>query len=229
MKLVIFLAAFLTVSITFGQSSINVTPAPLKTVDITLTPFGLDSPVKVGMVEKSGSGSVNTDIDLGLLAKAQPNNYSITISELLSFCDDADEIFGQEQNMYALELSPYFLMNNNEVEGFLSIVSDTAVAKWVNDPEYGKSALGAWYEPIYISENFTYKGTCTHVINPNSGSEATVYDVDINLVKGLNFLEYKIESVYEGDDEELSSNPKKVTVTADQAVPTNAMWIAHYY
>lgn len=229
MKLVIFVAAVLTVSISFGQSPINVTPAPLQTLDITLTPFGMENPIKVGFVEKSGSGFVNTDIDFSLLAKAKPNDYSIIISELLSFCDDADEIFGQEQNIYALELSPYFLMNNNEVAGFISIVSDTAVANWVNDPEYGKTALGAWYEPVYISENYTYKGTCTYVINPDSSDAETVYDVDINLLSGLNFLEYKIESIYEGEDEALSSNPKKVIVTAHQAVPSNAKWIAHYY
>ena len=229
MKFVIFLAAVLTVSISFAQSPINVTPAPLQTLDIALTPFGIDNPIKVGIVEKSGSGFVNTDIDFSLLAKVKSSDYTLTINELLSFCDDADEIFGQEQNIDALELSPYFLMNENEVAGFITIASDTAVANWITDPEYGKTAMGSWYQPIYISENFTYKGTCTHVINPDSGSEVTVYDVDINLLTGLNFLEYRIESVYEGDDEELSSNPKMVTVTAHQAVPSNAIWNAHYY
>lgn len=229
MKAVIFLAAVLTISISFGQSPINVTPAPLQTLDIALTPFGIDNAIKVGFVDKSGSGFISTDIDFGLLAKSKPNDYKVSISELLSFCDKADELFGQEQKIDVLELSPYFLMNNNEVAGFISIVSDTAVANWVSEPEFGKSVLGAWYEPFYISDNYAYKGTCVYIINPDLGDEATVYDLDINLLKGLNFFEYKIESIYEGDDDELSSHPKKVTVTAEQAVPSNALWIAHYY
>lgn len=229
MKLVFILAAVLTSSFSFAQSSITVTPVPSEPLDIALTPFGIDNPIKVGMVDKNGSGFVNTDIDFGLLAKAKPEDYTLSINELLSFCDDADEIFGQEPNIDVLELSPYFLMKDSEVEGFITIVSDTAVANWFNTPEYGKPALGAWYEPIYISKNFSYKGTCTHVINPDSGSEETVYDVELNLLTGLNFLEFKIESIYEGDNEELSSNPKKVTVTAHQAVPSNAIWMAYYY
>ncbi|NEN23898.1 hypothetical protein G3O08_10340 [Cryomorpha ignava] len=229
MKIFFLLSALFFAGLVFGQTTVTISPAPAEALDLVLTPVGMDKPMMVGRVEKTGSGQVNTALDFSKISEADRSNYGITILELLSFCDNSNELFAGNNKIEAYELGPLFLMKNNELAGFITLASDTLLTKWINDPGYEKAVVGSWFELVYISANFAYTGECTQTTNLESGDIETNFQLNLDLKKGLNFIEYKIESVYEGDDEGLSSIAKKVVASAYQAVPKNAKWIAYYY
>jgi hypothetical protein len=125
-------------------------------------------------------------------------------------------------------MGPMFLLQGAEVAGFITLVSDTALYEWVNDPGYGDAAPGSYFEAVYLSDNFDFKGNCTQTTNLETGDLETSFEIDVDLKAGLNYLEFKIEGIHQGSAE-MASIPKKVMVTAHTGLPANAKWMARYY
>jgi len=133
-----------------------------------------------------------------------------------------------EKELVALELSPLFLFANEEIAGFITLVSDPAMCKWVNDPGYGDAVPGSYFELVYVGRNFDFKGSCVQTTNLEDGNLETSYEIGVDLGAGFNFIEYKVESVHAGS-EEMAASPKRVVVSSHSEIPENALWMAYYY
>lgn len=222
-------ALLFAVSIATAQTTVVVSPAPSEQLSIAMTPFGFDEKIIVGSVDNTGEALVNREIDFGKIPDSVKEDYWVTIGELLSFCDNFQELFADENEIEALELGPLFLFKKDELSGFITLVSDTTLYKWVKDPEYETAVPGSYFEAVYVSKEFAYQGGCDQTMNYESGDLKTHFDININLDAGLNFIEYKIESVYEKTSPDEVSTPRKLTVLSHSDFPANALWMAFYY
>lgn len=220
---------FLSLSIASAQSSATVIPAPSGELTIVLTPFGMENTVLLGSVGKTGKASLNHKVDFSDVSESVKSMYWIRISELLSFCDNSTALFSQADKIEVLEMGPLFLYKNAEMAGFVTLVSDTALYKWVNDPGYEDAVPGSYFEMVYVSEPFDYKGSCNQTTDLEMGNIETDFEMDIALKAGLNYLEYKIVSVQDIESGEMGASPKKVMVTSHSDLPVNAKWMAYYY
>ena len=62
----------------------------------------------------------------------------------------------------------------------------------------------------------------------DNGDAQIVYNYNLNLKAGFNFIEYKIESIYKTDPNIMASFPDKVRVTDVKGIP-NCRWIGKYF
>lgn len=230
MKLFLSISALLFAGLSFGQTTFTVSPLPTEACDITLSALGSENEGVVGKLEKTGKGIVNLGADFSIMSDVEKSKFPRTISEVFMFCDNMNELFNDNKAIEAFEVGPFVLMKNNVITGIIMPASNQAVFDWYIGPEFGKAAVGSAFEMVYMSASFTYQGECTDIVSLESGDGdiETNYQINLDLKKGLNFIEYKYESVYEGDDRELSSTPKKVIVTTHQTIPSNAKWFAFY-
>lgn len=122
------------------------------------------------------------------------------------------------------------LMKNDLSVGYIKLVSDMTILKWMEDQSSEKAVVGSWFELIYMNADYSYKGMCTQSTHLGYGEDIkTAYDLNLDLKTGFNYTEYKIESVYQDASERVATYPKQVNVTAHQTAPSNAKWIANYY
>lgn len=225
----LFSALLFTATVASAQTTAVVSPAPDQQVSIAVTPFGLDQKVTIGSADKTGKVTMNFDQDFGKLSESVENSSWITISELLGFCDNADELFAGGNELEALEPGPLFFFNKEELFGFIILISDTALYKWVIDPSEGTAVPGSYFETVYVHKNFAYTGHCEQTADVGSGDVSTLFEMELNLKTGLNFIEYKIESVHENSDPEAVSIPKIIRVMSQVDFPAHAMLVGYYF
>lgn len=229
MKLFGLLSALLLVSICFGQTAFTVSPAPGESYEIALSALGSDSEKMIGKLDKNGYGIINLDEDLSQITTVESDEYPRPISEVFMFCDNLDELFGNHQSIKAFEMGAFDLLKDKTQAGFLILASSQAMFNWILDSETEKATLGSMFEMVYITSDFAYTGECTGTISPDAGEDIkTVYEFNLDLKKGLNFIEYKNEIVREGDIEN-ASTPEKVRVISHQTIPSHAKWFAFYF
>ncbi|MEQ8556442.1 MAG: hypothetical protein RIC06_06460 [Cyclobacteriaceae bacterium] len=199
-------------------------------MDLVLMPFGMDYPIVIGKINKKGSFNVN--ISLGDIENVPVESREMFTGDLyfnLHFsCDNSDE-FGIGNDEPAVRIDYIRMFIKDQWTGTAFLVSDENLLPWLEDKYYKNAILGSFYEVVYVGQDMVVNTTCTS--EKYVSDELTVkavYDYDLNLVKGFNWIEYVIEEVYITGSEELADFPLKVKVQSPSD-PSKIRWIGKYY
>ena len=201
-------------------------------VDIMVVPFGIENPIKIGTMSKSGTIELNFPKELPKIPKEERESESSKLwYTVFTQCDYASDMVAEKDNIFSFGTGALSLWTkDNPFVGVIFSVSDENLLPWIEDPAYNEPVLGSYFKLIYVEKAFQYQGNCTTGRMMEEGEEDAKidYTYNLNLKAGFNFLEYKIESIRKTDPNIMASFPVKVTVTSVIEIP-NCKWIGKYF
>lgn len=229
MKNLIFPIALFILNFGYAQTTARVDPKPNRDLDIVLIPFGMEYPIIVGSLDRSGNAILTDNADFTQAPKTKQSDYTLKMSEVLGFCDNFNELLSQNENIDAVEPGVLFLWDNDELAGFIALVTDTSLFDWATDQNYGNPVVGSTFELIYVKTSFDFSGRCIQTFDTISEETQTAFNLDLHFKPGLNFMQYEIQSIFQPDIEDMNSFPEKVRITSHQKLPDRVIWMAYYY
>jgi hypothetical protein len=238
-KIVVLVCTLMCFSVQ-SQTNPVVENYPLKAMDLVVIPFGSEYPVNIGTISDSGELNFKFPTDLPAMPQETKDNFSSSIvSALFSKCDNNDDFYSEHENIKSADVRFITLSSKeNPYQGLFFIVSDEKLVPWLEDSYANSPVAGSYFGLIYMFSDFNYQGTCTATDTYSDDTIIeTIYDYDLQLKKGFNFIEYKIDSVKEYsvpsmDDENVMDKivqPTKITITSSQTTVPNAKWIGKYF
>jgi hypothetical protein len=231
-KYVLFILSI--VLFNFGQSQtqqkLDHYPFGSLDVNIIVMPFGMENPIIIGTISKAGDINFDFPKELPKLSKEDKESESSKLwYTLFSQCDNARDLVAEEDNIFSFDTGVLSLStSDNPYVGVVFTVSDENLLPWIEDPGYMEPILGSYFELIYVSSSFQYEGECIQTRMLDEGDAQVIYNYNLNLKAGFNFVEYKIESIYKTDPNVMASFPDKVSVTSVEGIP-NCKWIGKYF
>jgi hypothetical protein len=109
---------------------------------------------------------------------------------------------------------------------------------WLEDSYSNNAILASYFELVYMESDFSYDGECTSSIsNTENDTIETIYNYQLKLKAGFNFIEYKIESIvehevpsmYEENVFNKIAKPSKIMIMGSQSTSPNTKWIGKYF
>ena len=201
-------------------------------VDVIVMSFGMDNPIKIGSITKSGEIVFNFPTDLPEISKeAKESESSKLWYTVFSQCNNGSEMVAEKDNMFSFDTGVLSLATkDNPYAGVIFTVSDENLMPWIEDPAYMEPILGSYFELIYVDKPFQYQGSCgtTRMMDEDEHDVKIDYTYNLNLKAGFNFIEYKIENIHKTDSNVMASFPDKVSVTNVDGIP-NCKWIGKYF
>ena len=199
-------------------------------VNVLVMPFGMEHPIKIGTMSKSGDIKFDFSKALPELSKeAQETFVSDVAYTLFDVCDDISEINADITTIKSFDTGAISLWTqDNRYVGVVFSVSDENLMPWIEDPAYVEPVLGSYYELVYVSSPVQFKGNCIQTKMLDEGDVEIIFNYNLNLKAGFHFIEYKIESIYKTDPNVMASFPDKVTVSNVEGIP-NCKWIGKYF
>lgn len=203
---------------------------PKKEMDVVLMLFGMDNPITIGKVDPKGQILVNLE---GVGIAGIPEEVrSMFMGELVHnfyfSCGDFSA-FGELGRKPALRQDFLRLTQGDQWSGTVFLVSDEKLRPWLEDSGYSNAVKGSYYEIMYVDEDLAVRTTCTNQIFVSEEEMIdAVYDFELELKKGFNWVEYEILEIQETNPEIRASFPSKVKVRNLQE-PFAVKWIGLYY
>lgn len=222
-----------SIMFSFGHSQtlpkINNYPLGNSEVNVIVMPFGMDNPIIIGSMSKSGEIKFDLPKQLPKLSKESEENFISNVAyTLFDVCDNSSEIVS-DNNIVSFDTGALTLATTeNPYAGVIFSVSDENLMPWVEDSAYMEPILGSYFELIYLASAFQYKGECNQTRMMDVGDAKITYQYNLNLKAGFNFIEYKIENIHKTDPNVMASFPDKVSVTNVDGIP-NCKWIGRYF
>lgn len=235
MKMHLFiLFSIISVSFGFSQTQPKLEDYTLESLEVNVVvfPFGMDNPVKIGTVSKSGLINFELPKELPEISKETEENFMNDLAyTVLGVCDDGKRMISDKDNSPSFEAGVLSLTTtDNPYAGVIIAVSDEALIPWIQDPGYEEPVFGSYFELIYVSSVFKYEGECVQTRSSMSDDPdmEIAYSFNLNLKAGFNFIEYKIENIHKTDPEVMASFPDKVAITSVEGIP-DCKWIGKYF
>jgi hypothetical protein len=195
-------------------------------MDIVLTMFGFDKLVKIGKL--SARGDFEIDLSANPAENLSSEDFEMFISNLSNVfqfgCGNPDD-FPEGESKIACDAGFIALWANNELAGSVFPVSDKKLQPWMEDSGYSDAVQASFYKVLLVTEDVELQKKCKNF---------DYYDVevdieyDLKLKKGLNLVQYKLESIYKTDPNIRASFPSKVKMTEAGANP-EIIWMAKYF
>jgi len=228
---VLLVFVFFTFQIQFAQTQYKIENNPTNAMDIIINPFGMENPITIGTLSKSGDIQIDFPKELKNISKDDKESMSSELwYTLFSNCNNASEMVAEKDNIFSFKAGNLSLSNkDNPYAGVIFTVSNEDLIPWIEDPGYMEPVLESYFELIYVAKPFQYQGSCEsgRMLDDYKEIEIT-YNFNLNLKAGFNFIEYKIESIYKTDPDVMASFPDKVTITNTEGIP-DCKWIANYF
>ena len=199
-------------------------------VNIVLNPFGMENPITIGTISKSGDIQFDFPKELKNISKDDKESLSSELwYTLFSQCENGAEMVAEKDNIFSFEAEALSLSTkDNPYTGVIFMVSDENLIPWIEDSAYMEPVFESYFELIYVAKPFQYQGSCETGRMLDDGEARITYNYNLNLKAGFNFIEYKIESIYKTDPNVMASFPDKVTITNVDGIP-NCKWIGKYF
>lgn len=203
---------------------------PKKAMDMVLMPFGLDHSISTGTVDKKGAFS----IDLGIkdFQNVPQEVKSMFMSNLyFSFhfrCGGGDD-FGENHDVPAARVDYVRLLQKGQWEGTVFLVSEEKLIPWLEDEAYNPAVKGMFWEVLYIEDEFSIDTSCTYskFVSADTNVDVT-YDYQLDLKSGFNWIEYRIEEVYQTESGQMADFPSRVRIS-NLSDSSQMKWIGKYY
>ncbi len=198
-------------------------------MDIVLTMFGFDKLVKIGTL--SSSGDFEIDLSANPAENLSKEDFDTFISPLsygFQFgCGNPDE-FPEGETKIACDAGFIALWANNNWAGSVFPVSDEKLQPWMDDNGYNDPVQASFYKVLLVTEDVEVKKKCNNFDYYNDMDVEVGIEYDIKLKKGLNLVQYQLESIYKTDPNVRASFPTKVKMT-DAGENPKIIWMAKYF
>jgi hypothetical protein len=230
MKTLLTLILILTISsVQAQQITRTLEDYGLKRADLVLFAFGMEKPLKIGEVDDKGKLSVNlADVMIPRLTGEDREMYMSELGRVFSLsCGDAGD-FGQKAGIAAAKGGHVALWANNEWSASFFLVSDKKLKPWLEDEGYNAAVKASYFDIIYVEEDVNLNLKCKNEYYLESGTVEVQYTYELELKKGLNWVEYIIEDIYPSKPDEKAPFPSKVRITN----PRNSdsmIWVGNYF
>ncbi|GGG39898.1 hypothetical protein [Bizionia arctica] len=231
---VLVFLSFLACNIFYSQAQPKIEDYSLGSLDVNVMviPFGMENPIKVGTMSKSGDIILDFSKELPDISKEEKESDSSKLwYTLFSQCENRFEIVEEKDNIFSFDTGALSLWTSDErYVGVIFTVSDENLVPWIEDPAYMEPIMASYFELIYVAKPFQYKGNCNTTRMMEEGEEDVKidYTYNLNLKAGFNFIEYRIESIYKTDPNIMASFPDKISVTSVEGIP-NCKWVGKYF
>ncbi|GGW54868.1 hypothetical protein DFQ11_101395 [Winogradskyella epiphytica] len=199
-------------------------------VNVMVIPFGMDHPIKIGTMSKSGD--INFDFPKALpeLSKEAKETFISDVAyTLFDVCDNSSEIDSNITTIASFDTGAISLWTkDNRYVGVVFAVFDEKMVPWIEDSAYMEPILGSYYELVYVDSPVQFKGGCIQTQLLDEDDTEIIFNYNLDLKAGFNFIEYKIESIFKTDPNVKASFPDKVSVSNVEGIP-NCKWIGKYF
>lgn len=198
-------------------------------MDIVLTMFGFDKLVKIGELKADG----NFEIDLSKNPTENLSNEDLDMFiSNLSYgfqygCGNPND-FPEGEAKIACDAGFIALWQNNTWAGTLFPVSDEKLQLWMDDNGYNDAVEGSFFKILVLTEAVDFQKKCTNFDYYDEKDIEMAIEFDLQLNKGLNLVQYQLESIYKTDPNIRAAFPIKVKMTAADENP-NIIWMAKYF
>jgi hypothetical protein len=198
-------------------------------MDIVLTMFGFDKLVKIGKLSASG------DFEIDLFANPAENlskeDFDMFISNLsygFQFgCGNPDD-FPEGEPKIACDAGFIALWADNTWAGSVFPVSDKKLQPWMEDSGYSDAVQASFYKVLLVTEDVVVQKKCNNFDYYNDKDIEVGIEYDLKLKKGLNLVQYQLETIYKTDPNIRASFPSKVKMT-DAGANSEIIWMAKYF
>ncbi|MBO3099170.1 hypothetical protein [Gelidibacter pelagius] len=234
MKTSILIISLFFITLGFSQDRPKLEDYALANSDVSVVvfPFGMEHPITIGTLTKSGVINFQFPKTLPEISKETEENFmQDLIYTVFSVCNEGLRMISDKDNRPSFEAGALTLTTaDNPYAGVIIAVSDEAMMPWVQDPGYEEPVLGSYFELIYVSSAFTYEGECIQTRSSMSDDPdmEIAYSFNLNLKEGFNFIEYKIENIHKTDPNVMASFPDKVSIISVEGIP-DCKWIGKYF
>jgi len=198
-------------------------------MDIVLTIFGLEKLVKIGTLSSSGDFEIDlSSIPLGMVTHEEREFYIDKLAYGFQFgCGNPDD-FPEGEPKIARDAGFIALWANNEWSGSMFPVSDEKLQPWMEDNGYNDAVQASFYKVLLVTEDVVVQKKCNNFDYYNDKDIEVGIEYDLKLKKGLNLVQYQLESIYKTDPNIRASFPSKVKMT-DAGENPKIIWMAKYF
>jgi hypothetical protein len=198
-------------------------------MDIVLTMFGFEKLVKIGTLRASGDFEIDLSTDpTGMLTSEDREFYIDRLVYGFQYvCGNPDD-FPEGEPKIARDAGFIALWSNNQWSGTLFPVTDEKLRLWMEDNGYNDAVEASFYKVLLVTEDVELQKKCNNFDFYNDKDVEVSIEYDIRLKKGLNFVEYQLQSVYKTDPEIRAAFPDKIKITNPAENPP-IIWMANYF
>ena len=198
-------------------------------MDIVLTMFGFDKLVKIGALNASGDFEINLTVNPAEnLSKEDFDLFISPLSYGFQFgCGNPDD-FPEGEPKIACDAGFIALWANDRWEGSLFPVSNKMLQPWMEDDGYNDAVKASFYKVLLVTEDVELHKKCNNFDYYNDKDIDVGIEYDLKLKKGLNLVQYQLESIFKTDPSVRASFPNSVRMT-NAAENPEIVWIAKYF
>jgi len=198
-------------------------------MDIVLTMFGFEKLVKIGTLSAIGDFEIDLSSDPTGMLTAEDREFYIDrlVYGFQYVCGNPDD-FPEGEPKIARDAGFIALWANNQWEGSIFPVTDEKLRLWMEDDGYNDAVEASFYKVLLVTEDVELRKQCNNSNYYDDKNVEVNLDYDIRLKKGLNLVEYQLQSVYKTDPEIRASFPDKVKITNAGENPP-IIWMASYF
>ena len=198
-------------------------------MDIVLTMFGFDQLIKIGKLYASG----DFEIDLSKnpsenVSKEDFDTYISNLSYGFQFGCGNPSDFPEGEAKIACDAGFIALWQNNTWAGSLFPVSDEKLQLWMDDSGYNDAVQGSFYKVLLLTQAVELQKKCTNFDFYDEKDIEIAIEFDLQLKKGLNLVQYQLESIYKTNPDIRAAFPIKIKITAADK-NSNIIWKAKYF
>ena len=198
-------------------------------MDIVLTMFGMEKPVKIGTLNANGDFEINLSVNpTEKLSEEERELYISNLSYGFQYVCGNPGDFPEGEAKIASSAQHIALWADNTWAGVLFPVSDLKLQLWMEDNGFNDAVEGSFYQVLLVTEDVNLQKKCTNFDYYNDEDIEVNVEYDLKLKKGLNLIAYQLESVYKTNPDIRASFPKKIRMTNAGDNP-KIMWIAKYF
>lgn len=150
-----------------------------------------------------------------------------TIGDSFACSDFDNPLEYNNQDAIVTGVPQLSVMSNdrNTEYGYLFMVSDESIAKWLYSYGDDNPIIGYYINWIYVEKDATVSGICKMLTYTGNGEES--YDdtktYNLNLEEGWNMVKYEITDVFNSISGKVL--PLKTTVSVIQFLPEDLQWV----
>lgn len=226
------LLSFAYMALSFSQAQPAIDNYPFVNLDVNLVvfPFGMENPIVIGALSKSGEIKFDFPSVLENVTKEDEVSESSKLwYTIFSQCDKGSEMVAETDNIFSFDTGALSLWTtDNRYVGVVFTVSNEDLLPWIEDSADMDPILASYFELIYVASPFQYNHDCIETIMLDDGDAQVSYTYDLDLKAGFNFIEYKIENVHKTNPNVMASFPDKVLVTSVEGIP-DCKWVGKYF
>ena len=201
----------------------------LESAEVVIFPFGLDNPVKIGTVDKTGN--VTIDLDAADISKIPADTKDLFLGRVaenfFANCDNPDGLQISD-DIKALKCGMPALWFNNQWAGTFFLVSDEKLQPWIEDRYFMEPVNASFFEILYVDRDLSLTTNCTTTYNLAKENVELVNNFNLKLKKGFNLIQYKIDEIHKTDPNETSSIPSKIQIT-NSTDDKEIKWMIKYF